>query len=234
MTDTDNTIYGIFKNTLAHSSDQVFAIFSGILVISSLQTKSCTLILVGFLTLIYALIAHRLTALRKHEELGDYAAGKDNIQIKLFTTIYHLYFVWWSTGVAIILLDAYYPKFEHLLPYTPFQINIDLLKNTHVFVLAVNIVLTIGWFCNLFYKKCREENKWKKEYDKENKDSRTPNGYYDVELFCKNCGKEKIKENIPKGVKFENHRCPKCKVKALARKKEIVNDLSIKIEILKK
>lgn len=209
MADTNNeSIYGILKDVLAHSSDQVFAVFSGILVISSLQSKSCTLILVSFLTLIYALIAHKLTALRKHEELGDYAVGKDNIQIILFTAIYHLYFVWWSTGVMAILL------------------NNCLLLIINLSILFFNIVLTIWWFCNLFFGKIYEENKWKK------------GGHcYGTRLFCKNCNYNhdlKGKVKIPKGVKFENHRCLRCKVKDLARKKEIIDDLSIRFEIFKK
>jgi len=236
MTDTnDKSIYGILRDALAHSSDQVFAIFSGILVIYSLKTGLHELILAGFLTLIYALIAHKLTVLRKHEELGDYAVGRDNIQIILFTAIYHLYFVWWVTGIAIILLGVYYSEFEHLLPCVLVRVNMDLLKNIYVYVLAINIVLTIIWCCNLFYKKYKENKEWGKEYDKENKNSKIKGCYETEELFCKNCGEEKIKERIPKGMKFENYRCPRCKVKALA-KKEIMNDssISISIDILEK
>ncbi len=201
MTDAnDKSIYGILRDALAHSSDQVFAIFSGILVIYSLKTRLHTLILASFLTLIYALIAHKLTALRKHEELGDYAVGKHNIQIILFTVVYHLYFVWWATGIMAILLH------NCLLPTINFNI------------LFFNIILTIWWFCNLFSGKMWEEKTWKKGGHR-----------YGTRLFCKNCNfRGKVK--IEKGTKFENHRCPRCKVKALTRKQVSRSELYISIK----
>ncbi len=225
MSDINKTIDGVYEKGLNHSSDQTFAIFSGVLVIYSLSyyKESPELVIVSFLTLIYALIAHKLTTLRKHEELGNYAVGNYDFQIILFTIIYHLYFAWWATSVtAILLSNNKFFQDRLCILFTSFCNSVDLLTISFT-VLVVNLILTLIWLIRLFVLKFYENTKWK-----ENKPG---NDYYETRLSCKNCNVEEKKVYIRKGVKFENWRCPECKTKSLYLDKKTKNDLEIKIDI---
>lgn len=123
MKDSKNTIAEVVKYGLSHSIAQAFLIFSGVLVIASVRQAN-DYIPVSFFTLFYALIAHYLTALRKHESLGRYAVGSDHLQSIRFTITYISYFVWWTTGVGMFLSTPYIfggldkiPSLNTLFPY---------------------------------------------------------------------------------------------------------------------
>lgn len=199
MTDTKDTLAEIVKTALNHSIVQAFLIFSAGLVIVSVW-KSNNYVPVSFFTLFYALINFKIEALRKHESLGRYAVGNDFWQIVLYTFISILYFVWWVTGVVIVIsLDRYFevPDLFRFLPS---------VKDINFWVLIINIGLTTLWFMRLFYNKHKTEKYYR------NKER------YGVELICKNCDFEgRVK--IPTKKLVKDHPCPRCRLYEL--KKEI-------------
>lgn len=140
MKDIKDTIAELLKTGLAHSIAQTFLIFSGIIVIVSViyHAEKIYILLISFSTLFYALIAHYLTALRKHESLGKYAVGNYFWQSVLFTAIFILYFIWWAMSVWAILCAG-----------VSFFVSIITL------ILA--LILTLIWLFCMFYNKRKIE-----------------------------------------------------------------------------
>lgn len=187
----------IIKEGLHHSIAQAFLIFSGLLVvISMLWAKEY--VGIAFFTLFYALIAHYLTALRRHESLGQYAVGKHKEQIVLFTLINIFLFVWWSTGAWAMLFNLGQIKFCF-----PLSMEFTCLS---FYAIIVALILLVIWTSIFFYKIFRgNQQQGKNEVE-----------FYKVNRSCKNCD-EKIEVNIPKGVSFENYPCSNCGVTALEK-----------------
>lgn len=137
-----DAIVEVTKSTLEHSIAQTFLVFSAVLVTVSIWSADNN-ILVSFFTLFYALITHSLTALRKHESLGQYFVGNDKWQVIWFTISYGLYFLWWSTGVWALLNNT-------SLLNLPF-ISI-LLSNLSIYILIVSLITTGILFLRFFKK----------------------------------------------------------------------------------
>ncbi|TSC91900.1 MAG: hypothetical protein CEN90_15 [Parcubacteria group bacterium Licking1014_17] len=189
-------LFGIVKDALGHSIAQTFLIFSGILVIFSLS-RSPILIIISFSTLIYALIAHYLTAVRRHESLGRYAIG-NNPQAILFTITFILFFVWWVAKIMGYFMYFRYPPAYGFLSHT-------WLLIISMVALIIAIIFFILWFICIFYNKHRTGKNLKINYR--------------VRCFCKNCdfnGKTKIPLKRP----LKDHPCPWCGSYALVKKNE--------------
>lgn len=137
-----DTIAKVVKLGLEHSIAQTFLVFSGILVIVSIWSAENN-VLASFLTLFYALVAHSLTAIRKHESLGKYFVGNDKWQVIWFTISYALYFLWWSTGIWAMLSNTSTLN----LPY----ISITL-ANLSLYALLVGLTTTAILFLRFFKK----------------------------------------------------------------------------------
>ena len=133
----------IIKVGLQHSIAQAFLIFSGLLVVISMLWMR-EYIGITFFTLFYALIAHYLTALRRHESLGEYAVGKNRGQIILFTLVNIFLFVWWSTGIWSMLFNFGTIKF--CSPLSP-----DL-PCVSFYAMTITLVLLAIWIGIFFYK----------------------------------------------------------------------------------
>lgn len=200
-------IVEIIKLGLQHSTAQAFLIFSGVLVLISLS-KPKELILVSFWTLFYAMIAHYLTSLRKHESLGRYAVGSDHQQSIRFTTIYISYFVWWATGVGVILLGLSRFANGWIEFFLSVNINLQYLLSfigTGIFIAP--FIMTMVWLFRMFNNKKKVE--------------KNLTGDYELELLCKHCDsilKDKVK--ITQKRPIWDHPCPKCGLYELEKKIE--------------
>lgn len=190
-------IIKIINVGLQHSIAQAFLIFSGLLVvISMLWAKEY--IGIVFFTLFYALIAHYLTALRRHESLGQYAVGKHKEQIILFILLNIFLFVWWSTGTWAMLFNLGPIKF-----CSPPSLDLPCVSS---YAITVALILLAIWTSIFFYKIFRGDQQQGKEEIES----------YKVNRSCKNCD-NKIEVDIPKGVSFGNYPCPNCGVTALEK-----------------
>lgn len=186
-----DSIATLTKLGLEHSIAQAFLIFSGALVIVSVWSAE-QYVLVSFFTLFYALIAHSLTALRKHESLGEYFVGSSKSKTILFTISYILYFVWWTTGTwtllnSMCILNLLCLHSKHFVDITLLSFSLGL---------SITIFMLLWFFLDL---------------PKQDK-----NGFYTVKRLCKNCDSN-IEVKIQKGVPFERHSCPTCSIAAFSK-----------------
>ena len=150
----DKTIE-VVKKALDHSIAQAFLVFSGILVVVSITEERY--IFVSFLTLFYALLNFKIEALRKHESLGEYAVGKDRLQIILFTLTLITLFIWWATGVWSLLYNLSWQKWYDLItPSWPMVSS---------YFLIVSIILMVVWLGCMFSKLPKELKPLKPEVE---------------------------------------------------------------------
>jgi len=174
-----------------HSVAQAFLIFSGILVLFSLSKES-KFIFVSFFTLFYALIAHYLTSLRRHESLGQYAVGANKYQIILFTLTYIAFFVWWATGVWSLLSDS-----SSARDCLAAKVSFNMACVSGGALIAGSLFMSVwilGFFCRL---------------------PKAKGCTYRVRRCCTNCGYQNDNVEITTGVPSETYPCPKCGVATL-------------------
>ena len=138
-----DAIADMTKFGLKHSTAQGLLIFSGILVIVSILSAG-NYVFVSFFTLFYALIAHYLTVLRKHESLGEYFVGNDKWQVIWFTLSYILYFLWWSTGVWALLDKVNTLNLLNLISIS--------FSNLSFYILSISLIVTVILFIRFFKK----------------------------------------------------------------------------------
>lgn len=197
----NSTISSLIKIGLKHSIAQAFLIFSGSLVIISILWSK-EYVNLAFFTLFYALIAHYLTALRKHESLGRYAVGNNKDQVVLFTIIYISLFTWWSTGAWSILLKLGQIKWCPLFP--------ECLPILSSYALIISLILITIWILQFF---CNMLDAWQQP-DRQQQEAE--NNFYKTECSCRNCDNV-VKVSIPKGVKINDYPCPNCGVITLKK-----------------
>lgn len=200
MKDLKDAISKVVEYGLAHSVAQAFLIFSGVLVIVSVWQAN-NYVAISFFTLFYALTAHYLTALRKHESLGRYAVGSNHQQSILFTTIYISYFVWWATGVGVLLSIPFIFIPDKILLFNIwFQYVLIFIG---IWAFTAPFIMTIIWLWRMFNNK--------KQVEKDFKDK------YKARYSCKNCDFEGRVEILQRRPHWD-HPCPECGLYELFKK----------------